>query len=309
MPVLLIMVVTCSTASAQQTTGSTTRLIRTFDAQGNPQPVVYGAIGGTGSVAWSMCPGDGSPCFAAGSAQTLTTGPTSPGTVIAANGVWDGQPIVLQTTWLGTVTSVAPPVLRGRAIVGTQVQATAGSWAGGWGDDQSSVRVQACRTRDAQQCQTVGSGNSLSGEPTNGKPTVTARFTGMYLFAVDMRQSRQVVPVIRPAVATEPLPPLQPGQTIAFSAPVGPVIGPTAELRRRAMYREGRPRLGKVRCPVVECTADVTVRHGARKRTETLRVTGTQTIEPRLQLRPGAWRASVTINGNRAAQRRITVRE
>ncbi len=309
--VLVITAVVCVDASAQQAAASTTRLIRLFDSQGNPQPVVSsGPSGGPGSVAWSMCPVDGAPCFAAGAAQTLTVGQTAPGTVIVANGVWDGQPIALRATWLGTVTAAAPPVLHGRAIVGTQVQGSGGSWLGGWGDDLSAVRVQACRTRDARNCQTLTTGDLVTGEPTNGPSTVTARFTGWYLFAVDIRAAREVVPVIRPAIKSiGPLPPVGPGQTVSFSAPVGPVVGPNAALRRRALYRDGRPQLGTVRCPVVRCTAVVRVRRGAVTRTRTMRVTGTEAIAPRLRMRPGVWRVAVTIDGGPAAQRRVTVSE
>ena len=96
---------------------------------------------------------------------------------------------------------------------------------------------------------------------------------------------------------------------MTLSAPVGPVVGPTAALRPRALYRDGRPRLGTVRCPVVRCTAVVKVRRGAVTRTRTLQVTGTEVIAPRLQLRPGAWRVTVTIDGGPAARRSVTVRE
>jgi hypothetical protein len=305
----LTLAVTCATASAQQTTGPTPRLIRTFDAQGDPQPVVYdNAHGGTGSVAWSMCPADGSPCFSAGSAQTLTAGPTSPGTVIVANGVWDAQPIALRATWLGTVTAVAPPELHGRAVVGTQVSASGATWSGGWGDDLSAVRVQACRTRDARDCGSVTRGNVVTGEPLEATPTIPARYAGWYLFAVDVRRSREAVPVNRPGfLLTGPLPSVLPGKTIAFSAPVGPVVGPTAVLRSRVRYRDGRPQLGRVHCPVVQCTATVTVRHGTRKRTQKLLVTGTEVIAPRARLRPGLWSVTVTIDDERAAQRRVRV--
>jgi hypothetical protein len=302
-----IVVLVCADASASV---STTRLV---DAQGDPQLVVYaGGSGGSGSVEWSTCPPDSAVCIAAGAWQTstggstFTAGPTAAGTVLRADGTWEGQPIAFRATWLGTVTAVAPPVFRGRAIAGTRVQATPGSWSGGWGDERSDVRVQACKTREARTCQTV----VAAGEAADGAVTVNARYTGWYLFAVDIRKAREVVPYPMPAVA---LPlfhwPVAPGQTIAFSAPVGPVVGPTAALRRRALYRDGRPQLGTVRCPAVACTAVVRVRHGATTRTQTLTVTGTETIAPRLRLRPGAWRVSVTIDGVRAAQRRVAVRE
>ena len=194
------------------------------------------------------------------------------------------------------MTSVAPPVLRGRAIVGTQVAGSAGSWSGGWGGEHSDVRVQACRTRDARSCEVVGTRDTVFGEPTNRPVTISARYAGWYVFAVDIRQRGAAQPDGCDCAAP---PPVQAGQTIAFSAPVGPVVGPTAALRPRALYRDGRPRLGTVRCPVVRCTAVVKVRRGAVTRTRTLHVTGTEVIAPRLQLRPGAWRVTVTIDGGR----------
>jgi hypothetical protein len=285
-------------AAAQDPSG----LLRQHDEQGNPRVVPEG---GSWAFAWSMCPGNGAPCFAARPGQaSFTPGPTSAGTVVRADG-WDGQPLAFRATWLGTVTSVAPPVLRGRAIVGTQVVGSAGSWSGGWGGERSDVRVQACRTRDARSCEVVGTRDVVLGEPKDRPVTISARYAGWYVFAVDVRQPAQPSPMAAVAV---PLTPVQPGQTIAFSAPVGPVVGPTATLRRRALYRGGRPQLGTVRCPVVRCTAVVKVRREAVMRTRTLRVTGTGAVAPRLQLRPGVWRVTVTIGGA-ATQRRVTIRE
>ena len=296
--VLVIMVVVCADASAQDSSG----LLRQHDAQGDPRVV---SEGGFWAFAWSMCPGNGAPCFAARPGHaSFTPGPTSAGTVVRADG-WDGQPLAFRVTWLGTVTSVAPPVLRGRATVSTQVAGSAGSWSGGWGAERSDVRVQACRTRDARSCEVVGTRDAVLGEPTNRPVTISARYAGWYVFAVDVRQPAQPSPMTAVAV---PLTPVQPGQTIAFSAPVGPVVGPTAALRPRALYRDGRPRLGTVRCPVVRCTAVVKARRGSVTRTRTLHVTGTEVIAPRLQLRPGAWRVTVAIDGGPTAQRRVTVR-
>jgi hypothetical protein len=309
--VCLIMAVGCVDASA-----STYRLL---DAQGDPQLVVYaGGYGGSGWVDWTTCPGNGAPCFAArpwqtsagtGSGESFSPGPTSAGSVFRGDGSWEGQPVAFRATWLGTVTSVAPPVLRGRAIVGTQVMATPGTWSGGWGDELSALRVQACRTRDARDCESLTTGNRTSGEPMQSTPTVTEKYAGWYLFAVDLRREREFVPYPMPAILSiGPLPPVEPGPTVAFSAPVGPVIGPTAVLRRRALYRHGRPLLGKLRCPVVRCTAAVRVRRGAVTRTRTLHVTGSAAIAPRLRLRAGVWRVTVAIDGGPAVQRRVRVR-
>jgi hypothetical protein len=308
---LVLIAATCATASA-----STTRLL---DAHGDPRLVVYDPDGGSGWVDWTTCPAGGAPCFGARpwqvsngtwAGETFSPGPTSAGAVFRGDGTWDAQPVAFRATWLGTVTAVAPPVFRGRAIVGTKVTATPGSWSGGWGDERDVVRVQACRTRDARDCESLTTGNVKTGEPTDATPTVTPRHTGWYLFAVDERRPREVVPyAMTLELVLGPLRPLQPGPTVAFSAPVGPVIGPTAVLRRRALYRDGRPLLGRVRCPVVACTAQVAVRHGARQRTETLHVTGSTTIEPRPGLRPGRWRVSVIVDGEVVAQRRVEIRE
>ena len=101
--------------------------------------------------------GRGADVTGGGSGEKFSAGPTAAGTVLRADGIWEGQPIAFRATWLGTLTAVAPPVLRGRAVVGTQVQAVAGSWSGGWGDELDAVRVQACRTREALSCAAVGS--------------------------------------------------------------------------------------------------------------------------------------------------------
>lgn len=314
--VSVIVIVVCADASAQQSHVSTIRL---FDEQGDPQLVVYDASGGgLGSVAWSTCPPAGTLCYAAGAWQTstgagmgetFTAGRTAAGTVLRADGVWEGQPIAFRATWLGAVTAVAPPVLRGRAVVGTRVQATAGSWSGGWGDELDALRVQACRTRAALSCATLGPVSGRLGGATDGPVTIDARFTGWYLFAVDNRVPREVP---YPAVATVASPSVNQrfvsGPTVSMSTPVGPIVGPTAVIRARALYRDRRPQLGTVRCPI-GCTAKVTVRRGAVTRTRTLRVTGTKAIAPRLQLRPGVWRVTVTIDGGRAAQRRVAVRD
>ncbi len=283
------------------------------DAQGNPQRSLP-RRGWFRAVAWSMCPGDGAPCFAAARGRRPPGGPGRRSPRVrrlrapwSAPTVWDAQPLTFRATWLGTLTNVAPPVLRGRAIVGTQVAGVRGQLVGGVGR-RDSERAGA-GVSDPRRAQLRGGRHrdTVLGKPANRPVGIERRYAGWYCSrSISAGRGSAAQP---DGCGRAPSRPSRRSQTIAFSAPVGPVVGPTAALRPRALYRDGRPRLGTVRCPVVRCTAVVKVRRGAVTRTRTLHVTGTEAIAPRLQLRPGAWRVTVTIDGGAAAQRRVTVRE
>ena len=119
----------------------------------------------------------------------------------------------------------ARPRLEGQPEVGATVKPVPGAWRGGWGAEFDRLRVQACRTIDARRCVTL----SAEGEDYHGRhrrALLRNRHVGWYLFAIDQRFARDTVFAGVGYGRASDIPPLEPGRTVARSAPVGPVRMP-----------------------------------------------------------------------------------
>jgi hypothetical protein len=285
---------------------------RYFDDAGNPQlsggPWPDYRVGRV--VGWSVCPPDAASCIAAApgaSPWVLEAGPQPPGTTFEVEVEYAGQRTVDRSgPWGGTITFEARPELVGEAAAGARVSVTPARWTGGWGNERDELRVQACRTPAAEQCETL-SAPGVRGV-TAGVATIANRYIGWYLFAVDHRYSFDTPFPAVLALNPRDVPPLSPGPTIAFSEPVGPVVGPAVELRPRVLYRRGKPQLGTVRCPR-SCRVQLAVVAQGTTYKRTMKARGKATIAPRLRkARPGTWRVTVRVDGRRLAARSVSVR-
>ena len=234
--------------------------------------------GGSWAFAWSMCPGDGAPCFAA------RPGPMS------------------FTPGLDVCRHRGPRRRLGRAAAHVPRDVAR------HGDERRAARAPRARDRgdaDSGLLGHLGGGLGAASTPTCGCRRVAPATRAVARWSAPATPSSASPPAARWGSAPGtpggtcsrsisasrrsparwrrsgfPATPVQASQTVAFSPWWARVVGPTAALRPRALYRDGRARLGTVRCPVVRCTAVVKVEVGAVTRTRTLHVTGTEVIEP-----------------------------
>ena len=226
-----------------------------FDRAGNPDLVAnFSPDGGLSAPAWSICrPPAVKRCVATNRKIELRPGPTPVGTVFQASAAYQGREYTARSArWLGVVRATSPPRLRGRARYGATVTARGASWSGGWGSEFDYLRVEACRTRDAnpRHCVTLsapGEGFGFDNRP----PTIGAWYTGLYLFAIDERFARDTAFAEPGYGSPAAVPPVQIGPTVARSAAVGPVIGPAPpriSFLRDAQLNSGRIFVARATC-------------------------------------------------------------
>lgn len=223
---------------------------QSLDRAGNPSLLANAHnVGSHPRMTWLMCPSAGARCEPVthgvrqlvAIAQALNPGHTSPGTFFKAIARSGGRTYVARSsTWLGTVTALAAPSVRGQARVGALVRPIAGDWSGGWsrgpipqasggsilggaGRDRDELSIEACRTAGGRHCLNLsrpGSGFCLYGpQPIH----VAARFAGWWLFAFDQRVPH-AQPCAEPGFAKpEAEPTVRRGPTASRSTPLGPV--------------------------------------------------------------------------------------
>jgi hypothetical protein len=243
-----------------------------YDRAGNPSLVAnFSPDGGLAKPRWSICsPPDVNVCTPANSpSQFLEPGPTVAGVVFQATATYNGHAYLARSApWHGTVRATVTTRLEGHPRYGASVTPHGASWTGGWetdptfkpqdgndsggrGPDFDFLSVEACRTRAARQCVNLSTpmGYGFSKRP----PVVGNWFTGWYLFALDQRfahDSGFAEPGYGTAAA---VPPVKASATVARSAPLGPVIGPSApkvSILREAILTAGRVLVARVRCPI-----------------------------------------------------------
>jgi hypothetical protein len=197
----------------------------TVDPFGDPQLTAnFRPDAGLAEVRWSICsPPDVTRCTRTHRAGGLQPGEVAPGTVFAAIARYHGHTYRARTVpWGGRLRAAAPPRLEGRPEVGAAVEPAGASWTGGWGSEFSRLRVQACRTITGKHCVTL----SAEGEAYPGRgrrAVIRRRYVGWYLFAYDQRLAHDTIFATPAYGSAEAVPPLQPGPTVAPSAPIGPV--------------------------------------------------------------------------------------
>jgi hypothetical protein len=172
---------------------------------------------------WLICsPSPRSTCMPAHTRdRALDPGPRPAGTVFRATARYLGRTYAAQVTWHGRVTAVSRPSLAGHPRVGAQVFPIPARWRGGWGAEFDQLGVEACPTRTARRCVTV-SGGQL-GCPEHTPAVLRSSIKGWYVFALDARlpADQACAGVGYSSESAIPVWPI--GQTVARSAPRGPV--------------------------------------------------------------------------------------
>ena len=178
-----------------------------------------------GTVAWWICR-PGAECALAPSADGwLKAGPVPSGTTFEARAVAQGVAYAVRSpVWNGPLTAVTRPTLKGRLAVGQKVRPVGAHWTGGWdrAGDGSFMHVEACRTARARGCETL---SAQGGDyPGSGAPPVIARrYAGWYLYALDVRYSKDAVFAGVGYRAARLVPTVKVGPTSVRSRAYGPV--------------------------------------------------------------------------------------
>jgi hypothetical protein len=194
-----------------------------FDTRGNPLLVAnFSPNGGLAKPHWAICR-PGATCTPAGKHhRKLEPGAQPAGTVFRATVTYHGRSYAAAAVWHGRVHSILAPSLAGAPMLGTIVRPIAGRWTGGWGGETDQLGVEACRTRAGGRCVMLSGG--AAGCPVRSIRAVVHRWLrGRYLFALDQRLARDNVCAGVAYGSERDVPVWRVGQTVARSAPAGPV--------------------------------------------------------------------------------------
>jgi hypothetical protein len=178
-----------------------------------------------GTAGWWICR-PGAACAPAPSADGwLQAGPVPAGTTFEARADHEGVAYAVRSpVWNGPLTAVTRPSLKGRPVVGQKLRPVGAHWTGGWGrpGDSSFMHVEACRTAKAGGCETL---SAQGGDyPRSGAPPVLGRrYVGWFLFALDVRYSKDSVFAGVGYNAARLVPTVKVGPTSVRSRPYGPV--------------------------------------------------------------------------------------
>jgi hypothetical protein len=206
--------------------------------------------------------------------EFLNPGGTLAGTVFQATLTTNGRTYSARTAvWLGKVQATSPPTLSGRPRFDTTVIARGATWSGGWshalasidtpagqGPNADEINIEACRTPRGTHCVNL-TAQARSGGFSTKPPVIDNWFTGWYLFAFDHR-------IAVPFLIAEPgygspavIPTVKLDQTVARSAPLGPIHGPRppeVTVLRHAVIRGDELLVARVRCSV-SCSVRLSV--------------------------------------------------
>jgi hypothetical protein len=267
---------------------------QSYDRAGDPALIANANVPGDKSrPQWSVCrPPTSNVCEsvrgiapkAGPTSEFLNPGATSAGTVFQATLTTNGQAYYARTgVWLGKVKAASPPTLSGRARFDTAVIARGATWSGGWSQAPVSpdtaagqaanvdeINIEACQTRRGTHCVNL-TAQASSGGFSSKPPVIDNWFTGWFLFAFDHR-------IATPFLIAEPgygspadIPTIKLDETVARSAPLGPIRGPrppTITVVPHAVVRGDELLIARVRC-IVSCTVRLSAtdrRHGSDAR-------------------------------------------
>jgi|SRR5579884_2009666 len=200
-----------------------------FDARGNPVLVAnFTPDGSLARPAWSICRpaalGRRQACVFAAAPIALQPGREPAGTRFLAWARFRGRRYVASVTWRGRVRALARPGVDGTPRVGAAVLPLPGRWAGGWGTESDQLGLEACRTRSGRHCVMLSGGQAFC-PPAAARARIPARFRGWYVFALDARSAHDEVCAGIGYGSPEAVPAWPVGETVARSAPVGPIRG------------------------------------------------------------------------------------
>lgn len=267
---VVVSLVLCGTAA-----GHTARIGQhLFDARGNPSLVVEsGEV-----VQWRVCrPGED--CERLGTTRGtqgfIEPGPVPAGTVFEVD-VRSTQGKVTTArsrAWRGRVTATGTPRLAGTLRVGRTVRPVGTQWTGGWGNDLSSLGLQACPRRNARRCETLSSDAYDELSCARGAAVLGRRYRGWWVRAVDVRSAREAAFVDIGYGDARSIPLARPGRTVARTSLVGPVRRaktrfsqcgrPRVSIFKGPLRRSGRLRVASIRCRA-SCDAVIEIRDARR---------------------------------------------
>lgn len=313
----VVSLVLCGTAA-----GQTARISQhIFDARGNPSLVADGDE----IVQWRACrPGEA--CERLETRQRtesfLEPGPVPAGTVFEVD-VRSTQGRVATArsrAWRGRVTATGAPGLAGALRVGRIIRPVATRWAGGWGDDLSSLRLEACRRRDARRCETLSSDAYEELSCAGGAAVLGRRYRGWWVRALDVRYARETAFADIGYGDARSIPLARPRRTVARTPLVGPVRRaktpfsqcgrPRVTIFKGPLRRSGRLSVALIRCRG-SCDAVIEIRDARRtirRRFDPATSPTFGSLRVRRPLRGSTATIRVLVNGRHRAKRVVRLR-
>jgi hypothetical protein len=183
-----------------------------YDDNGDPYLIAAATANSKAKLIWERC----APITVVCDTLPGTTGESKPGKTAAGTtfrvhryGVAD--PEYLATgPWKGRVAATSIPTARGSLNAMSQLKLNAGKWTGGWGADDDSVTVFACKRANDSNCD-VATGNWLTGGGKQTKLPLGAKYVGWRLYlvnyhdAVDMKNFSVQFWRTRPSPVVDPI--------------------------------------------------------------------------------------------------------
>jgi len=306
------------------------RISETFDDAGDPGLTAFVWDTAT-ELEWRRCDDGGPVCEPLpGTVEpslystrlVVFPGETPAGTVFEAVATTGDVETKARTrAWQGRVQATSAPTLQGEAAAGKTVTVAQGAWAGGWGPVPELATlddIYACRNPAGTDCWLIEYGSTVALDP---------RWAGWYLFAQERHYAGSAVCHSAFGCAAHallvPAPfrgELRTGATLARSSALGPVTAPppaaapppvvtarkvkapSASIRARAVRRNGRLVVGRVRCET-RCTVRLRVSGGNRRKVDrTFVMTGVKRLT--VPVRRGKLAVKVTVDGKPLASGR-----
>jgi hypothetical protein len=186
------------------------------------------------SFSWQTCAPDGTQCmpfttgglagFPNGGEEYTSGAPSDVVFVATGDGVTATSPV-----WLGNVSVVSPPSVRGEVRANSLVTPVVATWSGGWQGDFDQTQLAACVTAAGGECTTLTDPHFTGGCPDGGA-VIDPAFAGQYLRVADQTYGPGTVfPAYAIASPYGPSAwPAAPTTAVAIVGRIAPANGPPA---------------------------------------------------------------------------------